>query len=363
MLSTSMCIDVASKNKWGVFPKMSIVFLCIFMGATPGSPDYPSYRFMYEGVITSREPLFQYLIDLCKFLNIPYEVFRLLCIFISLLLVNQTVNKVLPKKYIKFYYIIYFLLPISIFMDSGLLRNFMATSIFIYSFPLLLDNSKKSKIKYIVLILIASMFQVIAIAYLPFVFYNKVENNKFLLFSFKMLLIISAIFVLIKPLFNLIIRKYLISWAIMYFPGLVRYTMAQGRYGVYFMFELQLLIAYFAYIVYKKLDINKFTNGKIKIIKLIYYFTLYLLLFSPLLAVEYTFIRIFRNSLPFIIILFVLLLSSKLIQKRKKIKLALLFMFIYFQYFILDFRVDIFNLSMGEGLMLKEFFTENWILF
>lgn len=334
------------------------------MGATPGSPDYPSYHLMYNGIIVSKEPLFQSLIDLCNFLNLPYEMFRLICIFISLTLINQTVKKVINKRFIKYYYVIYLFLPISLFMDSGLLRNFMANSIFIYAIPYLLNNNLVNTFKYVFLIIIASMFQIIVLAYLPLALLRYVIKNKYLHLIYRISLFIASILIIVRPVFDYFIRDTIILWVSLYMPRAINYVSVKGRYGAYFMFELQILIVYFMYLSYKYLK-QKLNVGyrDLEYTKMIYIFTMYLLITSPLLIFEYTFIRITRNFLPLIIMTFVVLIFQNRLIKQKKWKLIAVFMLIYIQFFILDFRINLISLSIGESDSLLKFLTENPILY
>ncbi len=140
------------------------------------NPDYRSYNLIYANPNMADEEIgFRYLCKLGNALNISYDVFHFIIVFVALVLFLRGVNKlckfekVIPSN---FYLASYMLFPMM--LDVVLLRSFLSTCIIIYSLQFLY---RKKNWQYIIGVLCASSIHVSSMFFLSLLLFNIFENN------------------------------------------------------------------------------------------------------------------------------------------------------------------------------------------
>lgn len=145
-----------------------LIFLILIMGGNNYNPDTPVYNNIYNlGLNYTKNIGFAHIMVFFKSKSWSYEAIRLLLVAIGLLLISYTIHKYVPARYRGFTYILYFIFPF--FIDAVQLRNFLIMSILTFSFPLLLNNSFFDKIIFVLIMLLASTIQQVAVIYIPLV--------------------------------------------------------------------------------------------------------------------------------------------------------------------------------------------------
>lgn len=310
------CIDNLAKNKLHIGVITILLFLVAVMGGATQIPDIDIYLLMYEDVYVSPDYLYALINDLFSFLGVSFEIYRVVYFFIGVLLIHATVKKFVQRKYYIVFYALYFIYPMA--LDIIQVRNFMAMSIFIFAFPLLLETSKSSAMKYVALIVIAMGFQITATVYLPMIFFRSALAPQRPIFYIVVYCII-CFFIMQKGI--VIGGMSLIVERLGVIDGrILSYMEVKANLGPYFILVLNLicLCACMLMLYSKRIDAYNDIQIDISITPFINMTTLsvlYVLLFVPLVMFEITFMRIFRNLIPLVYIAFLAwqpLVSNKL---------------------------------------------------
>lgn len=280
-------------NKLGI---IFIIFMWVLFWSNTNNPDFFVYKAIYQNnanfTTQSLELGFILLVKLGNFIGASYHVFLMLITFVCFYLIHSTLKKI--TKELNLVYAMYFIFPF--FFDVIQLRNFIVMSILIYSTKYLLNNNK---VKYIIAILIASSFQIIAIAYLPFVIINVRKRFSKSLIRF---LAIASIFLSVIILINSKQIPFLTHiLEFMNVSKLEIYFNSKTSYGFLLFWGLQILSYSMMWLtnkLFKKYNLVNIDDGrKTNFIQLIYYFNLISFIFLPLFLLNSNFIRLIRNIL------------------------------------------------------------------
>lgn len=350
-----------------------LFFLVVIMGGNNSNPDAPVYNTIYNmGLNYTKDPGFAHIMVFFSSRGWPYEMVRLLLVFVGLVLVSFTVKKYVPARYRSFTYLLYFVFPF--FMDAVQLRNFLVMCILTFSFPLLNNRKISDKLIYIVLIWLASTLQQVASVYYLLVFLYYVIKNKKLKYIFLKVYKTLLVLILIlgwNPKIISIFSNTVNSYMGNDFVDLSHYLVVSTKWGwiIYWLnifiniFLLKLSVVYSknyeamypferARLSYKLSDLAEF----ILYVNLTYIFIL------PFIVINVDFYRIYRNFsiLNYIVYTNIILTYGKKSQflKRNRIKTLTVMMIVNV---ILTFIWQ-FPMAGMFDLIVKAVMDNNWII-
>lgn len=344
------------------------IILIVIMGANTQNPDttiYEEYIFN-KNEFFSKDFGFGILVSIFKKMNLDYYALKMFVSVVGFILINHTL-----KKYVEDYkpfFVLYIIYPY--FFDVVQVRNFLAMSIFIYSIPYLLEDTKKGNIKYFVLVLLAATIQKTALIYLPILFVRKINNQKYSKKLFGVIIVISILISIYRPLLNSFI-SFLINNVSGYLEGLGTKLSIQTNFGWIVQWGIQFTNYYFINagrnIIYKfsseDSSISDKTNKMKKYSTLILNINYYMFLFLPLYILTPTFARIMRNVLVlnYVVYVFVieLVAHEKMEENKRKYRTYILMIFI--AQIIFYIGQYIYSQSGYFSEIVYPILTENWI--
>jgi len=149
---------------------IAVLFMVVLLGLNSATADYTTYRWVYNdlytwkgvGLLGEHEPGYDLLMIICKSIGLSYQNFRIVIAIICAFLTWLTVNRLTDYPAVTL--AIYILTPFLGFVSG--IRAGLASSIVMYAITFLVNSERKPIIKYVVGILIATMFHYSSIAYL-----------------------------------------------------------------------------------------------------------------------------------------------------------------------------------------------------
>ncbi|MGU9336584.1 EpsG family protein [Clostridium perfringens] len=324
-------------------PYLLLILMWIIYFGNYENPDYHNYLSNYNNLEPGNDFGFFLLKNFFYTNNISYHTFLSIISAIGLFLIYKTIKKIgVNYSYI---YILYFIYPF--LLDVVQIRNFIIMSIFIYSIPYLLSNNNIDKIKYCILILIASTFQLTAIIYLPIVFLPNIKKYRFSKKIF--ILFILIIFILsLSPSFLNLIRKTILSLS--EDSRLESWMNIKSRYGFLIYWGIQIINFILVkwcndYLIKEEKSIIQINGISLKkfifqkeFVNLVYYINMYAFLFLPFYRFQSTFTRFMRN----IIILNLIVYCVYNLVKKKLHKTRINFNLIILIYTLFLFYIEIY---------------------
>ena len=299
-----------------------LLFLIVAMGGNIGNPDSLAYvRYYNSQDLFSRDIGFGYLMKFFYGIGLDYYWFKLVIAVVGIVLINNTVKKYIGGKFRRLVYILYFIYPF--FMDVVQVRNFLGMTIFIYAYPLIIENTKKSLFHYWCLIFLAGLCQktLFLFALVPLLYVFR-SNGKYIKFLVGAALSLSLL---------LTIKKDILIYAV----KLLRNTSLTTIEGVEWFLNVNTNLGGLACCLIAVLNVGLlfFINKKLKYVKQNRKFgtktifaevTLWLnVLFTayfPLYIVQTEFFRLFRNiqilNWITIVIYFELISNHALVVKK-----------------------------------------------
>lgn len=285
-----------------------LLLMWLFFWGNTMNPDYEGYSNLYSKIQngvpmlgkTSMEPGFILMMKLSSLFGLNYRGFLILTTLCCYLLIHSIVR--LYGKNYSYVYLLYLIYPYLI--DVIQIRNFIAMSILIYSVRYLINDELYSKIKYIVLLLIAASIHRMFIIYLPMMLIRSEKQNTFIYYLAICSILFSIIFLLNDkniPILGPHVEEFI---------GRI----GNGRYLVYLKNKTNwgwILFCYlqissfvmilFSKILYQRYIItsfdSKYNDITNKFINLMYYANLSLFIYMPLLILNVNCTRIIRNIL------------------------------------------------------------------
>jgi len=328
-----------------------LFFMWILYWANTMNPDYVNYTNVYNEIQSGASVFdksnyeigYRLIIQAAVLLGINYETYLAILTICSFLLIHSTV-----KKYCQNYnyiYLLYFIFPF--FLDVVQIRNFIIMAIFIYASKYLYDYSIKSKLKYIILILLASTIHLAAMFYLPMVIIGR--NRKYLIHSVALLSILSCVFIVINNKQIPYINELAISMS----SNEKIYNWLQINTNWGFLQSWFLQTASFLMMLYSRLMLKrKFpesiehykANKAVVFVELVYLINLMSFIYFPLYIFASTFARLMRNLLLLNYISFAIVNEN--IRGRNK----LLFNVFVVGYVLVFFLVELY-IPYSEGVL------------
>ena len=282
-----------------------LLFLLLFILAliiacgNNSNPDYSEYEYRYLNLVQGNHTGFLLFIFEVIFKNIgfSFQLFRTLELFLALLLISSTIK--FYTKNALFPFLLFLIYPF--LLDVVQVGNFLSYSIILFALRFLEQKTFKGAVKYIVFVLIASQFHILAIAYLLFLLsYIKRCKTVVILSSIISIILVASIQSLplyIKYIPLIKSRSTQIEYYLTYNQGFVN-----GAITYTILLIACLLASYYKFYIIKKSH-NYLINGRIsettlKILTLV-------ICFVPFILINSEFVRLIRNMwIIFYIILF-----------------------------------------------------------
>lgn len=319
---------------------ITMISVILIYAGNVGTLDNINYIVHYKeiqyGILPSNnsEFGFVYLMQLGNKLGLDWVSFKLVMSIICVPLIYSTVKMFSSNlNFVYFFYLIH-----SFFMDAEQFRNFIALSIFIYAVRFLLSENRKSKVFYILCILIATSIHNSFIFYVPLIFINGVDKNKLA----KGVALFSLILCLITFLNGNEIP--LISSIIMNLGDInskiLKYVNSTTRYGFLIPFYLHTFNFFVVYTCRKYVYKSDLLNAKqIKFINLIFWINVFAFAFFPLYMKTTTFYRLSRNLNILNFIVFSICNDALNCNHEKKVYLSVLVFLNVGSWFIYDLLI------------------------
>ena len=148
-----------------------LLFLIVIFCGNNENPDYVGYKFKYDSIKNHNatdfifsDPYigFNILQFISHAIGLNYQEFLFIVALLGYALIIDTLHYFHANmSYVLLLYLFY-----PFFYDVIQIKNFLAMSIVIYSIRYLLDNTKLATLKYVVLIIVASLFHIVSVSYL-----------------------------------------------------------------------------------------------------------------------------------------------------------------------------------------------------
>ena len=170
-----------------------LIFMWITYGLNTDGGDFAQYKFLYENLVyanllSHHEPGYTLVSFICLKFGFTYQLFRCVLATIYLGILYSAV-----KYYTTFTAYVFSLLMIFPFLlFVSVLRAGISTVIILYASRYLVSEKKKSGIKYIALVVIATIFHYSSIFFLVFLFAKKSKFESSSLFRSRRLLVLRV---------------------------------------------------------------------------------------------------------------------------------------------------------------------------
>ena len=148
-----------------------LLFLIVIFCGNNENPDYVGYKLKYDSIKNHNATdfifsnpyvgfnMFQFV---CHAIGLSYQQFLFIVALLGYTLIIDTLHYFHANmNYVLLLYLFY-----PFFYDVIQIKNFLAMSIVIYSIRYLLNNTKSATLKYVVLIILASLFHIVSVSYL-----------------------------------------------------------------------------------------------------------------------------------------------------------------------------------------------------
>ena len=167
------------KPKSNAIFNLILIYMWIFYAFNTYSGDYISYEYVYSLIQDDLswfghfEPLFSLMMTLCIMFGLPFAGFQIILATFYVIMVKKNIQ----------YYTDYWAVTASMFMlfpfmwAASVLRAGVAGTIVIWGFKYLFAEEKNAVAKYVVWIIVATMFHTSSIFFLVFIFARKNKTN------------------------------------------------------------------------------------------------------------------------------------------------------------------------------------------
>ena len=271
---------------------LNIAFMWIIISLNYNNPDYNNYLRIYNNPEIISDFGFSVLCKAFNGLHLSYNCMLGFISSICLLLLYKTFKRMSDK--VALVTMLYMLYPF--FADAIQIRNFIAMSIVLYAMKFINNrHEKKDLILYIIFVLLASSFHILALVYLALPIINKFSIKLNILFG-----VLGSMLIL-----------GLIRIVGIYFPRMDEYN-DEVVFWKAFIYMLPFIVLFAVgeglYLNNKRLEysMNRFFVKS----------QIYLFMYNILLFVNLNYHRIFRNFIPILDVGYAELFQSKLSKKR-----------------------------------------------
>lgn len=334
---------------------LSILLLAFLFGGVYDIADEVTYKFYYNNVLNDTllnkysffsAPGWYMLNYIAKIFNLSFQQFRFFICVLCLSFLSKSITKYSANWNITL--LLFLIFPFII--DAVQIRNFLAYSIFVYSLRFLNENNRFNVVFLLMTLLTSSIHQTF-ILFIPFIFFYKLRFKQI---YFVTIFSILVFIYLIKS--NILLNLAKVHLNEVLFFKISPYLNKSGL-GFFVLWFVQLVFIYISYKTKKIVYFKNFRNDKKfkdytfflnTVVKLNFYA---LILTIPLVILDGTFFRIFRNLFicNFIVITYLFFVFSKN-------KYFYLFITTSFTLLILNISI---NTPLNVKTVLKPFFNKN----
>lgn len=242
------------KAKW--FDFLAILFLGMITYLGDNVADFENYQQAYNYISSGNEYIdlgtgWFYLCKIGAMFNLTYLQFKTILIVVSILIMNSAIKYFIKdNKYKPFIWSLYLIFPA--LLDCIQIRFFLAMAIILYGLRFLLGEQKRDIIKYVLVVLIASIIHSSMLLYLIFLLYKLLGKNEL---KYIMIIVISMFaFLMFKDQIINICSIFINSSRIQ------RYFYSTDSLGIKGIITYVSIIIIFYYI--SNIMINKIKNEK-----------------------------------------------------------------------------------------------------
>jgi len=303
--------------------------MTILFSLNTNNSDYNNYLAIFAACVqdvnsTNAGPAYRYLCNFSGKIGLNYNQMLLFIVFVCLILIITTIKK--HTKNWNFVLVLYIIFPF--FIDVVQVRNFIAMSIIVFSFNYLLSLKRGGNIKFVICVIIATLFHSVAIIYMVFLL-AKILSKKWLIFISLLGTIIGLTITSTDIPYRLALMFLPIS-KVTFFTN----TIGLG-FGLLFNAIMQIasvvLVAYSYHIIQvrsKKNVKDKYYIDKQRLVNLVLKINIILLPIISLYYYNATFTRIYRNVFILNYIVFALTYIEYQIKTKKRFTYILI-VFLY----------------------------------
>lgn len=171
------CIPVKNKCWQRIIFLMICLYAWVIIGCNTETPDWKSYEYMYYHIelYTSHEPGFVWLMKGCAWIGLGFQQFRIVCASFIIIFTSLTARKLSDN--VNLVMSMFVIAPLLSY--TAMMRQAIASTIISYVITYLVDvNEKHSIRKFLVGILIATMFHYTSVFYIVLLLCRKKVINK-----------------------------------------------------------------------------------------------------------------------------------------------------------------------------------------
>lgn len=326
-----------------------LLLFIILAGGNTANPDIGNYKYGYRLMNTISEGswFYYYLRNLFVGAGISFEYFRLF-LYAMGFCVLSIANKKLTNGS-TFTYIFY---GISLLLiDSTQTYNFVGLCFLYLAVAYLISGVKRSRLLFVLLLVVASGFHIVFLFYIPFVFfYNRTDTKQLT----KLYIWVMAIVLLVSTVVSLTGLASLMT-RVFDFTGLSSYQgylVSRTRYGHFYPMMTHLVCCLFTYVFYKKATNAEKQGGDME--RICFLLCLYGIFAFPFFRFQLSFGRLTRNLALLPCISGIYFSTRGNILVRRNIVIVLLLLACFLGYFS--------TYSSYMEQIVVPFFHNNWIL-
>lgn len=301
------CAIICYCKKRSGFAYCITFFACwVCMALSTDSADLSNYRRAYDHHISrGKERVFDWIQDVAIHLDISFDLFRVLWGTAIILLLFFAL-----KKYTRYYAFMLAVFVVVPYFTGFItqLRSSLAGAIVIYAVPYLFRNTKKDNIRYIVLILAASCFHVMAVFYFLLLLPNiiRISFKKYHGICLLSAAVLTAVMLVSVSLLNTLLDFMLLHIHFSQAVNLIhrvkfyyRPEMRSNMTGFLFASMHQIVIYVLAFRAYKRVKRNKFPSfGNVQTMETMAKLNDTMLLLIPFYVISMQMTRFFYYFLP-----------------------------------------------------------------
>ena len=345
-------VSVFIKKNVKLFAYIMLLFMWIVFWGNTKNPDYETYNRLYSNIqsgasvfnTSEAEIGYQILMKIGALLGLSYKMFISIVSLCCYALIHSTVKRFCTNY--NYIYVLYFIFPF--FLDVVQIRNFIVMSLFIYAVRYLFDNTKRSQMKYILIIFLGSLIHYSLLLFLPMILISF-DSRKNLIRIISVTSVFGSLIILLNnkeiPFIKQIASFVFDSNKVLFwFDSKTNW----GFLLFWFMQTCSFLIMWYtkvSIIKYYKKDINQMNDplyiysydNDLRFVKLIYWINVMAFSFFPLYLMASTFTRLMRN------IILLNYISFAITNKRiKNINEKVIYNTLIMVYILVFFLVELF---------------------
>lgn len=302
----------------------------IFVGGCTKIFDYEAYRISYISQLDSFEYGYSTLEKLFYSFGFSFNSFKLAILTVSLYLIHR--QAIIFTNSILFFYLLIIMYPLPFFAYA--VRNTIGASIIISAIPLLFSKGKNNVIKYVALIIFATLFHTFSLFFLSLLFpyYCVFSAGKTKIILRTILWLSVGLTIVITLTNNVEILTNSVYTILTHFNIFMEskhiYFEVAGRWGFLLSFSYMFCFIFLFWICKKDLSsvflLNKIKKNKMlyynNIVEIMFYINLFMIITLPFVKTNSNFSRCFFAILPMNYIVLLMIIDLLCLYMKVKIE-------------------------------------------